>query len=145
MLQLPDKLPATSDLYARNIEVTEVIGTGLVELIEEDQIQSTQMEELLTSYLQPLIEKDIDYLVLGCSHYPYLIPTIEKILPKDVRIFDSGEAVARQTKAILSSQNLLNLSDETAYHKFYSNHHIKTLQNILASVAVPYTVEYLDF
>jgi glutamate racemase len=45
-----------------------------------------------------MIKENIDYLVLGCSHYPYLIPQIKKILPSHIKIIDSGEAVARQTK-----------------------------------------------
>ena len=74
------------------------MGHGLVELIENGNLYSPEMTQLLNSYLQPMIEENIDYLVLGCTHYPYLIPQIKKILPKPIQIIDSGEAVARQTK-----------------------------------------------
>jgi glutamate racemase len=45
-----------------------------------------------------MIDADIDYLVLGCSHYPYLIPQIKEILPNHIQIIDSGEAVANKPR-----------------------------------------------
>ncbi|WP_298541651.1 glutamate racemase [uncultured Aquimarina sp.] len=121
----------TSDLYAKKIEVIEVIGTGLVELIEEGKIQTPEMHLLLDSYIQPLIKKNIDYLVLGCSHYPYLIPILKKMLPEHVGIIDSGEAVARQTKVILSKNNLLNTDALEGIHTFFTNGSLHILEEIL--------------
>jgi len=135
----------TSDLYAQHIEVIEVIGTGLVELIEKDKIDSSEMHDLLTSYLQPMIDKNIDHLVLGCSHYPYLIPELKKILSEHVIIIDSGEAVARQTKNILRSINLLNPTQTNGTHSFSTNTTIDTLASILNKHGLPYTVNQLDF
>ena len=93
-----------------DVKIIEQIGHGLVQLIENGDINSPEMEELLKSYLTPMIEKNIDFLVLGCSHYPYLIPQIKKIIPEHVQIIDSGEAVAKQTLNILRQNNLLNNS-----------------------------------
>ncbi len=135
----------TSDLYTHNIEVIEVIGTGLVELIEEGKIDSPEMQTLLTSYIEPMIKKDIDYLVLGCSHYPYLIPILRKILSDKVTIIDSGEAVAKQTKVILDANDLLNPSSKTGTHYLYTNSDIHTLQSMLKSNTVAHTVSYLAF
>ena len=84
-----------------DVKIIEQIGHGLVQLIENGDINSPEMIELLESYLLPMVEKNIDYLVLGCSHYPYLIPQIKKIIPSNIQIIDSGEAVAKQTKRIL--------------------------------------------
>ena len=66
------------------------------------------MKNLLSSYLNPMIAQNIDYLVLGCSHYPYLIPEIKKIIPNHIKIIDSGEAVAKQTKTILNKFHIEN-------------------------------------
>ena len=52
------------------------------------------MKALLPLYLQPMIDANIDYLVLGCTHYPYLMPLLLDLLPQHVKIIDSGEAVA---------------------------------------------------
>ena len=102
-------------------KIIEQIGHGLVPLIEEGKINSPQIKQLLNDYLQPMIEANIDYLVLGCSHYPYLLPQIKKILPKHIKIIDSGEAVAKQTKNILSEKNNLNQENHQPKNIFYTN------------------------
>ncbi|RXM47419.1 glutamate racemase [Flavobacterium sp. YO12] len=90
----------TAEMF-QNTTIIEQVGYGLVQLIEDGNLYSPEMTQLLESYLQPMIDANIDYLVLGCSHYPYLIPQIKKILPEHIQIIDSGEAVARQTQNIL--------------------------------------------
>lgn len=130
-----------SKLYT-NVQFVEQIGTGLVELIENGQINSPEMETLLNNYLQPMIAENIDYLVLGCSHYPYLIPQIKKILPQHITIIDSGEAVAKQTKNILQQNQLLTDSKNNGNHLFYSNNNPEVLQNI---IGVDNNVSFLDF
>jgi glutamate racemase len=104
---LATKGTLSSELFNKAVEIyqdtkiVEQVGYGLVELIENGEINSPEMTKLLLSYLQPMIDENIDYLVLGCSHYPYLIPQIKKIIPQHIQIIDSGEAVARQTHKIL--------------------------------------------
>ena len=88
------------------------------------------MIELLESYLLPMVEKNIDYLVLGCSHYPYLIPQIKKILPANIHIIDSGEAVAKQTQNVLKEKVGLS-STEKREPVFYTNSNPKVLSEIL--------------
>ena len=130
----------TASLY-QETNIIEQIGYGLVELIENGEINSPKMEELLISYLKPMIEKNIDYLVLGCSHYPYLIPKIKTILPKSIQIIDSGEAVAKQTLAVLQTQNGLKRKQK-GNCEFYSNIDPKVLNDILEN---KYSVIKRDF
>ncbi|MCF8322345.1 MAG: glutamate racemase [Flavobacterium sp.] len=125
-----------SELFNKTAEkfqetkIIEQVGHGLVELIENGEINSPKMTELLRSYLQPMIDNNIDYLVLGCSHYPYLIPQIKKILPDSIQIIDSGEAVAKQTQNILSEK--VGFSDGIAPKPvFYTNTNSKVLFEIL--------------
>ncbi len=113
------------------VKIVEQIGYGLVQLIENGAINSLEMVELLESYLLPMVEKNIDYLVLGCSHYPYLIPQIKKIIPTKIKIIDSGEAVAKQTKKILEQYQLMNNSNEISSQLFYTNSNPDVLKNIL--------------
>ncbi|WP_162127125.1 glutamate racemase [Flavobacterium phycosphaerae] len=115
----------------QDTKIIEQIGHGLVPLIENGGINSPEMNELLHLYLQPMIAANIDYLVLGCSHYPYLIPQIQKILPKDIKIIDSGEAVARQTKNILLEKAGLHAENHLAKTTFYTNADPKVLSEIL--------------
>lgn len=135
----------TSEIYAQNIKITEVIGEGLVPLIEEGKIDSQEMTQLLSGFLKPMIAAKIDYLVLGCSHYPYLIPQLKKMLPKDVTIIDSGEAVARQTKAILKEKHLLFEQPKIPKCQFYTNGNPSTLQMLLKAYSDEIIITKKDF
>ena len=135
----------TSKNFAQNIEVTEVVGEGIVQLIEEGKIHSEEMHDLLKTYLQPMLDNNIDYLVLGCTHYPYLIPQLQEILPQEVKILDSGAAVARQTKAVLESKDLINPGITSPSYQFYSNQEIGIIESFLKDVTEKRTVAFLDF
>ncbi len=120
-----------SILSYTNTKIHEQIGHGLVELIEKGDLDSEEMNRLLTTYLQPMIDNNIDYLVLGCSHYPYIINTIKKILPETITIIDSGEAVAKQTKKILESLDILNTVISKKELLFYSNSSTDVLKSLV--------------
>ena len=124
-----------------NTKIIEQIGYGLVELIEEGEIDSPEMNHLLEEYLQPMVNANIDYLVLGCSHYPYLIPQIKKIIPASIQIIDSGEAVARQTKIVLQEKVGFN-SDTNSKQLFLTNGNPIVLDAVLGG---KYSVNKIDF
>ena len=133
----------TSGLFANDINVIEQVGEGIVPLIESGQLYSNKLKSLLELYLEPMIEANIDYLVLGCTHYPYLIPLLIEMLPKHVKIIDSGEAVARQTKAMLIKHNLLNTISRISKHQFYTNSkNVNVLDDLLGRT---YNIKYIDF
>jgi glutamate racemase len=91
--------------------------------------------------LNPMMEKNIDTLVLGCTHYPYLIPSIRKIITNDIKIIDAGFAVARQTKNILKKFNIAQIEEKSkTTHKFFSNKDTKVLSKLLYN----YSVEILS-
>jgi glutamate racemase len=119
----------TAEMF-RDTKIIEQVGYGLVQLIEDGNLDSPEMTQLLESYLKPMIEANIDYLVLGCSHYPYLVPQIKKILPKHIQIIDSGEAVARQTQNVLREK--IGFSTiEKSEPLFYTNGDPTVLKSIL--------------
>lgn len=132
----------TMNLYSDGIIVVERNGEGIVPLIEAGKVDSIEMTNLITTYTKPMLDAHIDYLVLGCTHYPYLIPQLLKIIPKEVTIIDSGNAVARQTKAVLEKNKLLNMSTFKPNFSFYSNHNTEVLKSILDN---KFSAEYLDF
>jgi glutamate racemase len=132
----------TTDLYSSGIKVIEQVGKGLVELIEIGDLNSEALKTLLKNYLQPMIDAKIDYLVLGCTHYPFLMPLLLDILPKHVKIIDSGEAVARQTKAVLEKYNLLNPQKTISKTQFYTNGNTEVMELLLGK---KFKVEYLAF
>ncbi len=119
----------------------EQIGFDLVTLIENGEMHSKRMTQLLNDYLLPMVAQDIDYLVLGCTHYPYLIPQIKKIIPKNIKIIDSGEAVAKQTKHILEINQLFNTTKD-AKQTFYINNPPEVMQELIGD---KFKVNYKDF
>lgn len=135
----------TSELYAKNISIIEVVGNGLVKLIEEGKQNSSEMEILLRELLKPMLKVRIDYLVLGCSHYPYLVPKLKEMLPEGVAIIDSGEAVARQTKRVLTEFNLLSTSTPPSLHQLYTNTNPEVLAGLVKDLKQPLEISYLDF
>ncbi len=136
---------STSENHAYGIQIIEQEGTGLVPLIEQGEIQTNTTKALLQKYLKPMLDEGIDYLVLGCTHYPYLIPVLKEILPANIKIIDSGEAVARQTKAILEQYDLSDTSNQKREHQFYTNSDVEILASFLASENNNIDIEYLDF
>jgi len=140
-----DLFNETSGKFASNITVVEQIGEGLVSLIESGKTDSQEMVLLLKKYLNPMLEKSIDYLVLGCSHYPFLIPQIRKIVGNKVTIIDSGEAVAKQTMAILNQHKLVNTTNSNPCHEIYTNATITTIKQIMKRFHKNVSVNELDF
>lgn len=134
----------TTDLYSHHINVIEQEGEGIVQLIESGNLDSAEMTGLLKLYLQPMIEANIDYLVLGCTHYPYLIPQLLKLLPNHVKIIDSGEAVAKQTEAILKEYQLLNTSGNHIENQFHTNSNTEVITQLLGEKHRN-QISYLDF
>ncbi|HSP12089.1 MAG TPA: glutamate racemase [Salegentibacter sp.] len=135
-----------SEIYSKDIQIIEVEGNGLVELIESGKKDSAQTKRLLLKILQPMLEQSIDYLVLGCSHYPYLMPVLKEILPQEVQLIDSGEAVARQTRVILAQNKLLSPeSGEKPIPEFFSNTDPGVLASLINAEENNYKVSQFDF
>ncbi|OIO11122.1 MAG: glutamate racemase [Flavobacteriales bacterium CG_4_9_14_0_2_um_filter_35_242] len=124
----------TSGSISKDIHIHVQNGEGLVSLIESGRLKSPETLTLLKKYLSPMMAQNIDCLVLGCTHYPYLIPQIKLIVGEKVTLIDSGFAVAKQLERILIAHNLLNNNALIASHQFYCNADIKVLKTILKEV-----------
>lgn len=136
---------STSGLHAAGITVLEQEGIGLVERIEQGKHLDPEMGAYLKEILQPMIRKHIDHLVLGCTHYAFLIPALKEVLPKTIRIVDCAWPVARQTAAILMRYGLENTRDDWGNHSFYTNGAIEILQQFLGDHKYGTQSAYLEF
>ncbi|SOS48816.1 glutamate racemase [Tenacibaculum dicentrarchi] len=134
----------TSASINSDIVIMEQVGNGLVELIENGKMYSAEMTKLLKKHLSLMLSSKCDCIVLGCTHYPYLIPQIKKIVGNTVRIIDSGEAVAKQTKKILVKNNLINKSKNNTYNTFYINKN-KSVLDIILKEYNNANITFLDF
>lgn len=135
----------TSQKFAQGVIVIEQKGNGIVSLIESGKMFSPEMDQLIKKYIFPMLEKNIDNLVLGCTHYPLLRSKIEKIVGEKVNIIDSGEAIARQTKNILEQENLLNNGTKKSIQQFYINKNADVFQQILNRFDKDFKAEQLNF
>ena len=123
----------TYERFGKDVETLIQVGKGLVELIENNQVQSPEMHSLLKTYIEPMLEFGVDYIVLGCTHYPMLRPLLEHMVPPEVDIIDSGAAVATQTRKVLIENKLKRLQ-EGAQHQFFTNGNIEILSKIVKQV-----------
>jgi glutamate racemase len=105
---------------------------GLANQIEKGELASAETAQLVTRYVTPLVTQGADFLVLGCTHYPFVIPLIEQTIAsltdKDVYIIDTGEPVARQLVRILTSNNLLNTDQATGSVAAFTTASTSTLE-----------------
>lgn len=95
---------STSEKYAKNkqVKIIEKVGEGLVELVEQGKTQTPEAEALVRKYIEPMIEEGADCVVLGCTHYPFLTPVIEKVAANRLKIINPAPAVAKRAREILS-------------------------------------------
>lgn len=140
-----DLLFETSQRFAKGVKVVEQVGEGLVTLIESGKMHSPEMTDLLYKHIGPMLDENIDHLVLGCTHYPFLTDQIKEIVGQDIDILDSGEAIARQTKVILTEENLLNLEKGDINRVFYTNQHPEVMQQILDEFNEGFVVTKTNF
>lgn len=109
----------TSARYATDKDLYIQVGDGLVEIVEEDRMDSEEAAELLKRYIVPMMEAGVDQIVLGCTHYPFLIPYIKAMVPGHVVIHNPAPAVARQTVRILEEKGLTGHSG-TGHTQFFT-------------------------
>ncbi|GCE19500.1 glutamate racemase [Dictyobacter kobayashii] len=99
------------DDFASDIQVYAVGCPELVTLVEHGELDGPVVNETLRHALLPLTEKEVDVIVLGCTHFPALRPAIEQVVGKQVQVIDSGTAIARRTHAILDTERLAHSVD----------------------------------
>lgn len=112
---------ATALRYAGDVEVVKVVGEGFVELVERGAEHSADAEAAVRKVVEPLLGMDIDKIVLGCTHYPFLRPLIEGVIgDRDIAVIDSGEAVARRVKWLLERYDIGAEEGHDANYRFVS-------------------------
>ncbi|PMW98035.1 glutamate racemase [Pseudomonas sp. FW215-R2] len=124
------KFAALLDRFATDIRVITQPCPGLVERIENGDLHSDALRQLLHRYVEPLLGAGCDTIILGCTHYPFLKPMLKAMLPDDISLIDTGAAVARQLQRLLAERELLA---EGPNHpaKFWTSADPQSLKNIL--------------
>lgn len=93
--------------HANGVEVLAAGCPRLVTLVERGVLDGPEADAAISEYVRPLLDAGIDTLVLGCTHFPALRPVFERACGPGVDIIDSGAAIARQTRRVLTAQGRL--------------------------------------
>ncbi len=120
--------------YSYNSDVTIQPCPGLVELIEQDKKDSLECKLLLSAYLTPLLDKGVDTIVLGCTHYPLVTEQISEICGDGVVIMETAQPVTEQLQRQLALHQLLNLNSHSGTTTFYSSKHSPAQQALFSHI-----------
>ena len=126
--------------FASNVAIFQDTCFGLVRQIELGRLSTAKTEQILRSALDPMLAEGIDTVVLGCTHYPFVIPLIESIVGPEVNVIDPAPAIARQVRRLLESKQLLSRDLVRGKITFYTtgdNHRMGLLINKLLGESHP--------
>ena len=102
-----DLFRRTAARYGADIEVIAAAGRGFVELVESDQEQTEEAVERVRTVIRPMLERGADQIVLGCTHYPFLLEALKKAATGyAVEFVDPSDAVARRVGQLLDENDL---------------------------------------
>ena len=107
--------------FANGVELFQNTCNGLVQQIEQGNINGEETRRILEDALQPMLKKNIDTVVLGCTHYPFVIPLIQQVVRDNVRVIDPAPAVAKQVKRLLEAGRMRSESKSKGEIKFYTS------------------------
>ena len=117
--------------FASGVTVLQSTCPGLVDAIEVGDLDGSRPRAILEAALLPMLEKGIDTVVLGCTHYPFVIPLIQEITGPEVRVIDPAPAIARQTERLLQAHGLLAPSGAPGWVRFLTSGEPEALARLL--------------
>lgn len=122
---------STVERFAKGVKILPDTCPGLVELIEQGKIDHPETREILEKALKPMLEKGVDEVVMGCTHYPFVIPLIQEIVGNEVEVIDPAPAVARQAGRLLEEYDLLTNGGRNGKTEFLTSGDPSEFQQII--------------
>lgn len=104
----------TKESVDDQVNVFEHVGRGFVELVEGGRLSGSEAEDVVKASLGPLLSAGADIIVLGCTHYPFLLPVLQKVAGPDIRFIDPAPAVARQLVHVLERDGMLSAGEASS-------------------------------
>ncbi len=117
--------------FANGVEILQDTCPGLVHVIEQGNLDGEAPRQILERALRPMLARNMDTVVLGCTHYPFVIPLIQEIVGETVRVIDPAPAVARQVERLLEAEGLRNRSSGRGHVRFFTSGEPQALQALL--------------
>jgi glutamate racemase len=120
--------------FANGVELFQNTCPGLVNQIEKGELDSPATRSILEDALLPMLEQNIDTVVLGCTHYPFVIPLIQRIAGENVRVIDPAPAVAKQVKRLLEAGGVLNQDRDEGNLRFITSGEVDSVKQVLSTL-----------
>ena len=117
--------------FAAGVELFQHTCPGLVSQIENGELDSDTTRAILEDALHPMLEKKIDTVVLGCTHYPFVIPLIKQIVGENVRVIDPAPSVAKQAKRLLETAGMKNQAQGSVSNRFFTSGDPSEMKSLL--------------
>lgn len=117
--------------FASNVTLLQNTCPGLVQKIEQGLLDGSETRLILESALLPMLDQGIDTVVLGCTHYPFVIPLIQEIVGPGVRVIDPAPAVARQVSRLLDLAGERTTGRESGMLHFFTSGNALQFENLL--------------
>lgn len=117
--------------FANGVTLLQDTCPGLVQEIEKGNLDGEATRRILDAALRPMLENNIDTVVLGCTHYPFVIPLIERICGDSVRVIDPAPAAARQAERLLEAGGTRNPSARRGRVQFYTSGDAAAVESLL--------------
>lgn len=115
------KFLATVERYGGGKRIVTAVGRGWVEAVEADAEDAPETELCVREVLEPIIAEGADVIVLGCTHYPFLRPVIERVIgDRAIEVIDSGAAVEKRVESLLDEYGLRASEGHEALYRFLS-------------------------
>src|SRR5206468_4277025 len=124
----------TRAAYANDVEVVIAYPPAWVERVERGDVDSAETEASVREVIQPLLDAGVDEIALGCTHYPFLAPLIQKVAGARVTVLDPSDAVARQTARVLSEHQLLNRQERAGEKVYYTSGDVNEFARVLENL-----------
>ena len=117
--------------FAHDVQVFQATCPGLVRQIEKGYLDTPKTRQILEEALEPMLREEVDTLVMGCTHFPFVIPLIREIVGEDVRVIDPAPAVARQVRRVLEGRRLLAERKRAGKRRFLTSAEAVKMEVIL--------------
>ncbi len=138
-----DAYPLALRRLRPELEVHSVACPLLVPLVEEGWFEDTVTKEVVTRYLQPLLEASVDTLILGCTHYPLLREVFAEVMGKDVTLVDSGESVSDAVAQALANATP-EVVDELGIEAYVTDASPRFARIAESVLGTPVQLEWID-
>lgn len=115
------KYQGIKEQYGAEVRIVESVGSGFVELVESGHTDGEEAERVVEKSLRPLLDAGADVIVLGCTHYPFLMPVMQRIAGPGVRFIDPAPAIAARLEDVLSAEDIALNGGPDGHREFVSS------------------------